>query len=794
MKQLITLFAILFLFLTATNAQDKPALPGDYFERYSYTLPEGFDYQDPQQLDAAINKMASSLLTYLQAAETSYQVDSNDLYTIAYYKMSAALALNQFPLALQAIESCRALKPAPAYRVPFGLTQEAWTKACLRHADDQSEAFKLLLQQELQSVVNRLDNLFRSDIVNAQKGSFTPASIQVNFNEVRKQVEQSMSLSNRRLTFAGTYSTVEYYLRYTFRKKYQPAIEATFYQLFPARVEEMAVMIPMRDGVKLSALVYRDVAEQRKVPAVVSLSPYPSGNEALRGNVFATNGYIYVYVDSRGRRNSEGHFFPYEDDARDYYDIIDWVSKQSWCDGQVATSGGSYLGFTQWQAIRKPYKHPALKAINPMVAVGFGVDFPQYANAFYPYILQWAVYVSGKELNDARFGDYTFWNKVNYGLYKKRVPFAKLDSVAGLPNPFFRKWVSHPGLDAYWKSILPSREDYAALDLPVLTITGYYDDDQVGAFYYFNNHHKYASASAAAKHYMLIGPYDHGGSQWQPASVQAGIDIEKEAQVPIYKYVIWWYDWVLKGKPKPAFLKEKINYFVTGTGQWKTGPSFKQITRDTLDLYLSQQTISNAKRKELFQLDGRKPAQTGVLTYRHDIARVIDSAFLYAKPRPFDDSLYMSSPYNLVFESKPLEKDIILTDKITAQLYLSLNVPDADFMINIYEMDEAGKSYNLAGSLIRSRYRKGGDKPVLMKPGEIALHNFDNVFLYVKKIPKGHRIRFTFESVNSPLYEKNYGFGGVVSQETTDKPRIIEATIHTGPKYPSRILMPYTNE
>jgi predicted acyl esterase len=111
-------------------------------------------------------------------------------------------------------------------------------------------------------------------------------------------------------------------------------------------------------------------------------------------------------------------------------------------------------------------------------------------------------------------------------------------------------------------------------------------------------------------------------------------------------------------------------------------------------------------------------------------------------------------------------------------------------MVNIYELDSAGRSFNIANTLLRSRYRNGGEKASLLKPGQIALHNFNDVFLYIKKIKKGNRLRFVFESVNSPIYEKNYGFGGVVSKETTDKPRIIEAAIHTGPKYPSRIVIP----
>src|SRR5262249_4877900 len=146
-------------------------------------------------------------------------------------------------------------------------------------------------------------------------------------------------------------------------------LQQTLFALDPSRVEKTMVFIPMRDGVKLSAMVFRDVNTTQKQPAIISQSPYPSGTEATRGNIFGSYGYVYVYADCRGRRESEGEFFPYENDARDYYDIIDWVSKQPWCNGKVATSGGSYLGFTQWQAIRREYRHPALKAINPMVAV-----------------------------------------------------------------------------------------------------------------------------------------------------------------------------------------------------------------------------------------------------------------------------------------------------------------------------------------------------------------------------------------------------------------------------------------
>jgi uncharacterized protein len=71
------------------------------------------------------------------------------------------------------------------------------------------------------------------------------------------------------------------------------------------------------------------------------------------------------------------------------------------------------------------------------------------------------------------------------------------------------------------------------------------------------------------------------------------------------------------------------------------------------------------------------------------------------------------------------------------------------------------------------------------QPEEIAI---DNMYIYVRKLSRGSRLRMTFESINTPEYEKNYGFGGVVSQESTQSPRLIEATL-----YPdgSRIEIPY---
>lgn len=772
----------------------KPELTFEYFDKISYTLLDNLTVSDSVRLAAEVRRLVSLMKQATDSANTRFSTTDKSMQSfVLNVQMHLSIAQQHYSSAEQSIQRYRQLLPAPAYQTPFGLLPLAYAQTAeqvkkMGKPVSAPPLFRKALKTNFRSQLNALPPEHRNDMINTMKGLYAPGMTATARRNVERFIEQAQK--TKKLSFENAFGLLSTYNQYELLTRYRQDLDDVLYSLSPARVEVQTVSIPMRDGVKLNAMLYRDVASTARVPALLSLSPYPSGFEATRGNVLATNGFVWVYVDTRGRRASEGQFTPYEHDAQDYYDIIDWASKQPWCDGKVATTGGSYLGFAQWQTIRKEYKHPALKAMNPMVSVGFGVDFPRESNIFYPYILQWATFVSGKELNEAQFNDYLFWQNKNYQAYKNRVPFAKLDSVVGLPNPYFQRWVSHPDFDSYWQNILPKPEDYAAIDIPILTTTGYFDGDQNGAMYYYNNHQRWGSEAAKAKHHLLIGPYNHGGAQWQPGAMQNGQTIEREAQIPLYKYVIQWFDWVLKGKEKPRFIQDRINYFAVGTGQWRSAASFRDATQDTLRLYLSATNVPNAKRNSLQSL-GRKPEPMDrPIVYKHDIASVLDSTWLFSYDNPFDDTRYMTSPHNLVFETAPLEKDLLVTNKIIPRLRMSLNVPDADFIVRMYEITPDGKSHSLGYSAARTRYRHSDDRPQLMTPGQPDDIAFNAMYIYIRKLSRGSRLRLTFESINELGYEKNYGLGGVVSQETATGPRIIEATLHTGPNG-SRIEIPY---
>jgi hypothetical protein len=228
-----------------------------------------------------------------------------------------------------------------------------------------------------------------------------------------------------------------------------------------------------------------------------------------------------------------------------------------------------------------------------------------------------------------------------------------------------------------------------------------------------------------------------------------------------------------------------------GTGQWRGAASLEALTRDTLHLYLTPRVTPNPQRKAgLLGLETMAPKATGTIPYRHDVAQVLDSAFVFGQDKPFGDSLVITSPHNLVFESAPLARAVELSGAVLPRLFMSLNVPDADFSVVVSEVAPDGKVRMLGRSLQRARYRHGGEKPQLVKPGQIERYDFAGTYLYLKKLTAGTRLRLTFEVSNTPGYERNYGFGGVVAQERATGPRLIEATLHTGAAYPSRVDLP----
>src|SRR5690606_28477384 len=137
----------------------------------------------------------------------------------------------------------------------------------------------------------------------------------------------------------------------------------------------------------------------------------------------------------------------------------------------------------------------------------------------------------------------------------------------------------------YWKSLVPTDVQFQALDIPVLSITGAYDTTQWGAIEFYRRHTRNASPAARSNHYLVIGPWDHAATR-VPRPVIGGLPLGEESLVDIPRLHFDWYEWVLKGADKPAFLRNNVAYYVSGAETWRYADTLDQATAERQAWYL----------------------------------------------------------------------------------------------------------------------------------------------------------------------------------------------------------------
>ncbi|AYN00927.1 CocE/NonD family hydrolase [Chryseobacterium sp. 3008163] len=487
-------------------------------------------------------------------------------------------------------------------------------------------------------------------------------------------------------------------------------------------------------------------------PSILHFSTYLRNNDYFISNAKtnANRGYNIIYAFSRGIYLSKDQITPFEFEIEDVNEVIEWISKQPWSNGKVGMIGGSYDGFSQWAATKN--LHPALKTIIPSASVGFGIDFPMYNNCFSPYMLRWLSYVK-KETDHKLFNDEKKWLSIYNSYYKNGTAFNKLDSIYGKTNPIFQKWLKNPSFDTYWQSKLPYKKDFAKINIPVLTLTGYYDADQRGAMYYYNNHLKY---NKKANHYLIIGPYSHSGVVSGVEGEYKGYKIDSVANIDLEDLSYKWFDYILKGQKKPEFLKDKVNYQVMGSNQWKSAPSIDKISNSTLKLYLNKKKLDKIKSKKNF------------IIQNIDFADRRDTLQSFNDEKILDSVIYKRDLIEkVVFESETFDDSFEINGSFTGNLKASINKKDMDITLNIYEKLANGQYFKLTHEhFARASYSKDNTKRSLLKPNKIETIPIKNTFFTSRKIEKGSKLIILLGVRKSPDAQINYGTGKDVSEET----------------------------
>ncbi|WP_288441337.1 CocE/NonD family hydrolase [uncultured Chryseobacterium sp.] len=559
------------------------------------------------------------------------------------------------------------------------------------------------------------------------------------------------SIKNDSISLADAVKLCRLYTSYLVVKETNPVvlpfIKKTEQQQFEIKD---SIVIKSNKGNEISLQMIRYKGSEAKVPTILNFGIYRGRKIDYAEKLNAMKGYVIVYATSRGVYLSKDNLAPFEFETEDVNEVIDWIIKQSWSDGKVGMAGGSYNGFSQWAAVKN--MHPALKTIVPSASVGFGIDFPMENNVFNTYMVRWLEYVSRSRYVDYDDSDTLKWQSLVNKMYTNGTAFKDLDSLNGNKNVFFQKWVQHPSFDTFWTSKIPYKRDFAKVNIPVLTFTGYYDDDQRGAFYYYNEHYKY---NKNADHYLVIGPYDHYGAQGSIKNNLRGYTIDPAANINHNTLSYEWFDYILKGKKKPGFLKGKVNYQVMGTNQWKSAANIDEISNKKLKLFLSRSKLQEVKPA----LDNT--LQTISFTNRKDTLQNFDRYKIM--DMAIDPAVLKDK---LVFESDALQDPVEINGSFTGNLKVTINKKDIDVKIILYELTSKGEYIQLSSYLGRASYAKNKEKRQLLVPGKISEIPVNNTYFVSKKIEKGSKLIIVLGVNTSPFEQMNYGTGKDVSLET----------------------------
>ncbi len=544
------------------------------------------------------------------------------------------------------------------------------------------------------------------------------------------------------------------YLSYDAYRSFGPLVESLGAEDDSRRyTTDNEVLIRTPDGAILSAAIVRPKSTSMPLPTLLEFTIYDSPDHAKE---CAAHGYAGVVAYARGTRTTPRSVVPYQHDGDDARAVIDWIAKQAWSDGRVGMYGEGYSGFTAWAAAT--HLPPALKAIASSAPSAPGIDFPMDGNIFENSGYRWSLQLTDAATRDTGDDDDAAWRSLDQKWYRSGKRYRDLGRLYGRPNPIFIRWLNHPSYDQFWQKMIPYREQFAHINIPVLTATGYFAPSEPGALYYFTQHYRY---NRHADHVLIIGPYDDSDVQrGSLAAALHGYEIDPAALIDLREIRYQWFDHIFKGAATPTLLTNRINYEVMGANEWRHAPSLEAMAAGSLKFYL-EATASGAAHR----LTRHRNSKATFARQTVNFADRTDAAWM----PPVDLISRNLAPHNgIMFVSDPLAKPIEFDGLFSGRLDFTVNKMDMDVHMTLYERQAGGDyirlfepTYEFRASYARDRVHRH-----LLKSGERQELAFRSERITGRKLEAGSRLVMVLGINKRPDREINYGTGNDVSEES----------------------------
>jgi len=509
------------------------------------------------------------------------------------------------------------------------------------------------------------------------------------------------------------------------------------------------VMVPMRDGVRLATDIFLPEGEG-PFPVVLARSVYGRGFGPAWGPTWLDMGMAFAVQDCRGRGGSEGTDMGFFADgwgeAQDGDDTVAWLRVQPWCNGKIATFGGSALGIVQILAA------PAT-----------------------PWITCQGIQVAPA----------SFYGRISYqgGVFRKEMMEGWL-TAQKLPH-VLELWKAHPTYDDFWRGY----DAIGAADrvtAPAVHVGGWWDCFGQGTLEAFVSRQYKGAPPARGNQKLIMGPWLHGVKR-EPGDVTLAENFD---EVDFNKYIERFFRYWLLGEQNGIMDEPAVQYYTVGDlsapgapgNEWRTAENWPPFPTQPTSYYMNPDGVLAADKIA---------SASGGLTFAYDPADPVPSlggATLLHKPGVFDQRPVSNRPDVLKFATAPLTEPLEITGRVKVRLYVSTDVKDTDFTAKLIDIYPDGREILMLDGIQRLKFRNGFECPEYLPPGEIAELEIDlwSISLIVNR---SHRIGLHISSSNYPRFERNPNTGKDFPAEGEPMP-VAHNTVYMGLRHPSALILP----
>ena len=580
-------------------------------------------------------------------------------------------------------------------------------------------------------------------------------------------------------------------------------------------------VISMRDGVKLYTIIYSPKDSSHAYPILIKRTPYsvaPYGEENYTeqlgpNEALMREKYIFVYQDVRGRYMSEGvnkEVTPYipnkktnrdVDESSDTYDTVDWLIKNiKHNNGRVGLYGISYPGFYATASL--PGAHPAIRAVSPQAPVTdeFIGDDVNHNGAFFLMDNFFFMNSFGKESSGPvkDYGDNLF--NVNTG--NAYDFFLKLGYVKNTQDPqyfnhrsyIWNEYLAHDTYDNYWQSrnIRPYLKN---ISIPTLVVGGWFDaEDLFGALHTFSAIDK----QGGKNDFLVMGPWTHGAwaqSNWDKfGTYNFGSNtsqyFQDSLQTVFFNYYL---------KDKGDFDKKKATVFETGKNQWHSFDTWPPKGVEPTSYYFSKnKSLSFLENNEKSAFESYVSDPSAPVPYTSKVQGRRNNEYM------IEDQTFASDRKDVLsFTSPVLTEDVTVAGPLLADLFVSLDKSDADFIVKVIDViSMPSDDVNLVDSvsylpfqrLVRAEVMRGKFRDDYVHPEAFVPQKITEVKINLNDIfhtfKQGHKIMVQVQSSWFPLVDRNpQKFMRIPDADESD---FQKATIklYFDKDHPSKVVLP----